>query len=65
MRMSDFPPIFIVSLKDAASRRAGMQAQMEKLGLSFEFFDAFDGRKTDVPAQGHYNGIWMAGNGAA
>ena len=54
--MTDFPPIFIVSLKDATSRRAGMQVQMEKLGLSFEFFDAFDGRKTDVLAQKHYNG---------
>ncbi len=54
--MNEFPPIFIVSLKEAEARRAGMSAQMEKLGLLFKFFDAFDGRQTNVLAQDRYNG---------
>ncbi len=54
--MSAFPPIFIVSLKEAAARREAMAAQMDQLDLNYDFFDAFDGRQTDVPAQKHYNG---------
>lgn len=37
--------IFVISLKRAADRRADMETQMKKLGLSFEFFDAYDGRE--------------------
>ena len=37
--------IFVISLKDLKERRKSITAQMKKLGISFEFFDAFDGRK--------------------
>ena len=36
--------IFIVSLKDATQRRQNITKRMKDLGLSFEFFDAVDGR---------------------
>lgn len=39
----NFPdvPIIVISLPDAIERREKMQAQMERLGLSFRFFDAY------------------------
>lgn len=36
--------VFVISLKRATDRRADMTAQLQKLGLTFEFFDAYDGR---------------------
>ena len=36
--------IFVISLKDAISRRKEITKQMKVLGISFEFFDAVDGR---------------------
>lgn len=37
-------PIFVISLKDAASRRATISQQLCDCGLNFEFIDAIDGR---------------------
>jgi glycosyl transferase family 25 len=36
-------PIFVISLADAASRRAQIEAQMQRYGLAFEFVDAVNG----------------------
>jgi glycosyl transferase family 25 len=44
--------IFVISLKNSP-RRAAMQAQMEKLGLEFTFFDAFVGKK-EIYQSGQY-----------
>ncbi|MCB1529648.1 MAG: glycosyltransferase family 25 protein [Rhodospirillales bacterium] len=50
-----FPPIFVISLSGAEERRSGMAEKLRSLGLDFEFFDAVDGRKTDVLAQPLYH----------
>ncbi|QPZ89700.1 glycosyltransferase family 25 protein [Thioclava electrotropha] len=42
-------PILVISLQDAAERRAMVSKQLEALGLSFKFFDAIDGR-SGLPA---------------
>ncbi|OOY02725.1 glycosyltransferase family 25 protein [Thioclava sp. F28-4] len=42
-------PILVISLQDAAKRRAMVSKQLEALGLSFKFFDAIDGR-SGLPA---------------
>ncbi|QPZ91612.1 glycosyltransferase family 25 protein [Thioclava electrotropha] len=42
-------PILVISLQDAAERRAMVSKQLEALGLSFQFFDAIDGR-SGLPA---------------
>lgn len=52
--MSDMK-VFVISLKEAQSRRAAMRAQIEALGLGFEFFDAVDGRGFDVPSHPAYD----------
>jgi glycosyl transferase, family 25 len=39
------PPIVVISLARAPARRSAIAAQLEKLGLPFEFFDAIDGAK--------------------
>ncbi|QIL85385.1 glycosyltransferase family 25 protein [Vibrio sp. HDW18] len=36
--------IFVISLKNSFERRASIEQQMANHGLSFEFFDAIDGR---------------------
>lgn len=36
--------IFVISLKNSFERRASIEQQMANYGLSFEFFDAIDGR---------------------
>lgn len=38
-------PILVISLIDATERRSKMTRQMAELGLSFQFFDAIDGRR--------------------
>jgi glycosyl transferase, family 25 len=43
-------PIFVISLRDAAARRAAISSQLDALGLDYEFFDAVDGRK-GLPAE--------------
>lgn len=40
---------YVISLPEAAQRRDFMRAQLEKLGIAFDFFDAVDGRKFNVP----------------
>ncbi len=42
------PPIYIISLPDSHERRKNMAAQLNALGLSYEFFDAIDARGTKV-----------------
>lgn len=37
-------PIYVISLPDAEARRASISKRLNALGLSFTFFDAFDGR---------------------
>ncbi len=37
-------PIFVISLPDAHARRQAVSENMRALGLTFEFFDAVDGR---------------------
>ena len=39
------PPIVVISLARAPERRRAIAAQLERLGLPFEFFDAIDGAK--------------------
>lgn len=59
--MGGLPPVstasvsvFVISLPQAVERRSFMKAQLEKLYLSFEFFDAFIGKDyADNPA--YYN----------
>lgn len=46
--MNDYKA-FVISLPEAAQRREFMKAQLEKLGIAFDFFDAVDGRGFDVP----------------
>lgn len=36
-------PIYVISLKRAAQRRAASKRALDRIGLSFEFFDAVDG----------------------
>lgn len=36
--------IYVISLKNSLDRRASIEQQMASYGLSFEFFDAIDGR---------------------
>jgi glycosyl transferase family 25 len=48
-------PIFIISLPQETERRSWMQAQMDRLGLPFTWFDATDGRQTDVLSHPIYN----------
>ena len=42
-------PILVISLQDAAERRAAVSRQLDALGLPFEFRDAIDGR-SGLPA---------------
>lgn len=43
------PPIYVVSLKRSAKRRAAIAAQMESRGINFTFFDAVDGVQQLLP----------------
>ena len=38
------PPIFVISLKDSAARRAGLLDRLDGMGLQATVFDAVDGR---------------------
>jgi glycosyl transferase family 25 len=53
---SDFPPVFVISLVDAADRRKRMTETLGKMGLGFSFLDAVDGRRFNVAEQPIYNG---------
>lgn len=47
-------PIFVISLKNAKSRRVNIQHQMNGLGLKFSFFDAVEGVNPDVIEENRY-----------
>ncbi len=49
------PPVFVISLPESQGRRAAMTAQMERLGLAFEFIDAVDGRKMNILEEPGYD----------
>lgn len=49
------PSVFIISLPEAEKRRTYIKNVLDKLGLSFEFIDAVDGRNFDVMSHPLYN----------
>lgn len=49
-------PIYVLSLVDAAARRAAVSAEFARHGLDFDFVDAVDGqRMTDADLRLHYD----------
>lgn len=52
-------PVFVVSLKSAADRRAALKSQLDSLGVQFEWFDAIRG---DELSQQYRQQVNPAGN---
>jgi glycosyl transferase family 25 len=48
-------PVFVISLKDATTRRQSIVDQMQKLSIPFDFIDAVDGRGFDMDTHAAYN----------
>lgn len=48
-------PTFVISLEEATDRREWMNKQLSEIGINFEFFNAIDGRKFDVPNHPSYD----------
>ena len=51
-----FPRTFVISLADETKRRAYITDELKKYDISFEFFDAVDGRKMAVESCPIYDG---------
>src|ERR1700688_4006555 len=42
-------PVYVISLRDCATRRRNMTERLGALGIPFQFVDAIDGRTTRLP----------------
>ena len=47
--------VFVISLKNETARRQSISKHLKERGFDFEFFDAVDGRKMDVPSHPDYD----------